>query len=74
MCVPPEVEQVEGEGGTDFESAEGGGFDEGLGTKNVSSEVDAENLVRTQHAITNIVHSCLLPRLAWDIYTQLCTM
>ena len=46
MCAPPEAEEVEGEGGTDFEAAEGGGFDDGLGAKNVSNEVDAENLVR----------------------------
>lgn len=45
MCAPPEVEEG-GEGiGTDFEPAEGGGFDEGQGTKNVSDEVDAEDLV-----------------------------
>lgn len=46
MCAPPEAEEMEGEGGTDFEAAEGGGFDEGQGMKNVSKEVDAENLVR----------------------------
>ena len=46
MCAPPEAEEVEGEGGTDFEAAEGGGFDDGLGAKNVSNEVDAVNLVR----------------------------
>jgi midasin len=46
VCAPPEAEEVEGEGGTDFEAAEGGGFDDGLGAKNVSNEVDAENLVR----------------------------
>ena len=45
VCAPPEVEEVEGEAGTDFEAAEGGGFDEGQGTTNVSSQVDAENLV-----------------------------
>lgn len=33
------------EGGTEFVDAEGGGFDEGQGTKNVSNEVEAENLV-----------------------------
>ena len=46
VCIPPEVEQVDREGGTEFEEAEGGGFDEGLGTKNVSNEVDADILVR----------------------------
>ena len=46
ICIPPEVEQGDREGGTEFEAAEGGGFDEGHGTKNVSNEVDAENLVR----------------------------
>ena len=46
MCIPPEVEQGDREGGTQFEAAEGGGFDEGHGTKNISNEVDAENLVR----------------------------
>lgn len=45
MCVPPEEVEQDGEQGTDFETAEGGGFDEGVGSKNVSSEVDAENLV-----------------------------
>lgn len=35
------------EGGTEFVDAEGGGFDEGQGTKNVSNEVEAENLVCT---------------------------
>lgn len=33
------------EPGTDFEAAQGGGFDEGVGTNNVSSEVQADNLV-----------------------------
>lgn len=41
------MEQIEGEAGTDFEPAEGGGFDEGLGSKNVSSQVDAGDLVRS---------------------------
>ena len=46
MCAPPEEEEeVDREPGTDFEAALGGGFDEGMGTTNVSSEVDAENLV-----------------------------
>ena len=35
----------DGEGGTEFVDAEGGGFDEGQGTKNVSNEVEAEDLV-----------------------------
>ena len=38
------VEEGDG-GGTEFVDAEGGGFDEGQGTKNVSNEVEAENLV-----------------------------
>ena len=37
--------EEDGEGGTEFVDAEGGGFDEGQGTKNVSNEVEAENLV-----------------------------
>ena len=45
VCAPAEVELVDGEGATEFVEAEGGGFDEGQGAKNVSSEVDAENLV-----------------------------
>ena len=57
ICVPPEIEHVEGEGATEFVDAEGGGFDEGQGAKNVSDEVDASNLVSTLNVFT---HALLL--------------
>ena len=45
LCIPPEVEELDREGATEFVDAEGGGFDEGQGTKNVSSEVEPSDLV-----------------------------
>lgn len=42
MCIPPEVD-IERHSG--IGEAEGGGIDEGQGAKNISSEVDAEDLV-----------------------------
>ena len=44
MCTPPEAEQIAGSQ-TDFETTEGGGFDDGPGTKNISNEVSAEDMV-----------------------------
>ena len=49
------MEQVEGESGIDFETAEGGGFDEGVGTRNVSSEVDPETLVSSIYPTPQLV-------------------
>ena len=58
VCALGEVELVDGEGATEFVEAEGGGFDEGQGAKNVSSEVDAENLVgMLVHQYARMPHS-----------------
>ena len=46
FCTPPDaIEMDDQSGGTEFVDIEGGGFDEGEGTKNVSSEVDPSNVV-----------------------------
>ncbi len=65
FCTPPDsIEVDEQSGGTEFVDIEGGGFDEGEGTKNVSNEVDPSNLV----SHTFLVTSCYLHR----VHTTTC--
>ena len=45
LCIPPDIEQIEGERNTEFVNSEGGGLDDGQGTKNVSKEVEPSSLV-----------------------------
>lgn len=42
--MPPEYSEMEGMEGEEFVDIEAGGFDEGEGTKNVSSDIEKDNL------------------------------
>ena len=44
FCTPPEETEQEGQG-TEFVDIEAGGFDEGEGQQNVSSQAEPNNLV-----------------------------
>lgn len=50
------MEQLEKEGATEFVDAKGGGFDEGQGTKNVSSEVEPSDLVSEHLRVYTCLH------------------
>ncbi|PFX16223.1 Midasin [Stylophora pistillata] len=43
FCVPPEIEEDEGNGSTEFEDIEGGGIGEGEGMKDVSDQIENED-------------------------------
>lgn len=45
FCTPCE-EDMEESGGTEFIDMEAGGFDDGQGNQNVSSQAETDNLVR----------------------------
>ena len=45
FCLPPEIEEGEGDGGTEFEDIEGGGIGEGEGMKDVSDQIENEDQV-----------------------------
>ena len=50
FCTPPELTQSDETGeGTEFVDIEAGGFDDGEGTKNVSKDVERDNLVSVGH-------------------------
>ncbi|KAK2570712.1 Midasin [Acropora cervicornis] len=43
FCLPPEIEEGEGEGPTEFEDIEEGGLGEGEGIKDVSDQIESED-------------------------------
>ena len=45
FCLPPEIEEGEGDGATEFEDIEGGGIGEGEGMKDVSDQIENEDQV-----------------------------
>lgn len=45
FCLPPEIEEGEGDGATEFEDIEGGGIGEGEGMKDVSDQIENEEQV-----------------------------
>ena len=45
FCLPPEMEEGEGDGATEFEDIEGGGIGEGEGMKDVSDQIENEDQV-----------------------------
>ena len=45
FCLPPEIDESEGEGATEFEDIEGGGIGEGEGMKDVSDQIESEDQV-----------------------------
>ena len=45
FCLPPEIEEGEGDGATEFEDIEGGGIGEGEGMKDVSDQIESEDQV-----------------------------
>ncbi len=45
FCLPPDVEEMEGEGATSFEDAENCGIGEGEGRKDVSDQIENEEQV-----------------------------
>ena len=51
FCVPPEYSEVEGMEGEEFVDIEAGGFDEGEGTKNVSNDIEKDNLASLKKLI-----------------------
>lgn len=53
FCLPPEIEEGEGEGPTEFEDIEEGGLGEGEGIKDVSDQIESEDQVSLQIDIAN---------------------
>ena len=45
FCLPPEIEEGEGDEATEFEDIEGGGIGEGDGMKDVSDQIENEDQV-----------------------------
>ena len=45
FCLPPEIEEGERDGATEFEDIEGGGIGEGEGMKDVSDQIENEDQV-----------------------------
>ena len=45
FCLPPEIEEGDGDGATEFEDIEGGGIGEGEGMKDVSDQIENEDQV-----------------------------
>lgn len=47
FCLPPDEEEMDGEGATSFEDAENCGMGEGEGRKDVSDQIEDEGQVMT---------------------------
>ena len=45
FCLPPEIEEGDGDEATEFEDIEGGGIGEGEGRKDVSDQIESEDQV-----------------------------
>lgn len=45
FCLPPEIEEGDDDGATEFEDIEGGGIGEGEGMKDVSDQIESEDQV-----------------------------
>ena len=56
FCLPPEIEEGEGDGATEFEDIEGGGIGEGEGMKDVSDQIESEDQVSSYCFLLQCIH------------------
>ena len=56
FCLPPEIEEGEGDGATEFEDVEGGGIGEGEGMKDVSDQIESEDQVSSYCFLLQCIH------------------
>ena len=57
FCLPPEIEEGEGEGPTEFEDIEEGGLGEGEGIKDVSDQIESEDQVSLLIDVAGTAHA-----------------
>ena len=57
FCLPPEIEEGEGEGPTEFEDIKDGGLGEGEGIKDVSDQIESEDQVSLLIDVAGTAHA-----------------